>query len=49
MNLDVLVAILRLKFGLRLQEKTTSTFDVPIELLKKLTLNYSRCGSIYSR
>lgn len=49
MKLDVLEAILRLKFGLRLQEKTSWTSDVPIELLLQMNLNCTRCGSIYSR
>lgn len=47
MKLDLLESILRIKFGLRLQQKTSSTYMVPDEVLQKMTANYSGASSIY--
>lgn len=47
MKLDLLESILRIKFSLRLQKKTSSSYVIPEEVLRKMTANYSGASSIY--
>lgn len=47
MKLDLLESILRIKFGLRLQKETSSSYVIPEEVLRKMTANYSGASSIY--
>lgn len=49
MKLSVLVPVLRIKFDLQLQGKTSSTYGIPSELLQKLNWTYFYCDSIYFR
>lgn len=49
MNLSLLVAILRTRFGLRLQGKILSTFNVTSYLLQEMNIHYSGYGNTYSQ
>lgn len=47
LKMDLLESILRIKFGLRLKQKTSSNYVIPEEVLCKMTENYSGACSIY--